>query len=493
MDAVLALLARLDEVSGLADSVQEECYRLTVTGSSVSSRIVALCQEIEQFCKTLNISSPVYRVDDSTLDDAEELSDYINNTACSWSMVLGKRSIASILASGVGFADTKDNLLYLSEAPALKWVNSIDPFAAMENNTAPSFEKEVIIWLYKSALCFGGKGVTVVPVGTTSLPVSTPASSALPDREGTGELVRVNANELIKIRPESFIISWGDTRSALAKSFMLLAVKSLVSCICFELKKSQEDYTVTFKGTKSLVNSLSDECSIPLDTLQSELIKTVLWVYSERRETRLQLVMDRLSLDMVPGKNFYTELAENIGAALQQSQDSYAFVILDRKDAYHKEMRELLKDMRSQADMYASKVRDIVGNVTRDILGVFAFVGYSFLGKFDKANINELLASHELSLLVKFLAGYLVLSCIMQLMVHWRDASLTTEESKKWLRVLQRYTSREENKESFLEPIMKRKKTLFWALFIMGSIYTTLALCTWNLPAIALYLLSLKQ
>ncbi|EBW2650618.1 hypothetical protein DEI20_23675 [Salmonella enterica subsp. enterica serovar Newport] len=163
---------------------------------------------------------------------------------------------------------------------------------------------------------------------------------------------------------------------------------------------------------------------------------------------------------------------------------------LDRKDAYHKEMRELLKNMRSQADMYASKVRDIVGNVTRDILGVFAFVGYSFLGKFDKANINELLASHELALLVKFLAGYLVLSCAMQVIVHWRDASLTTEESKKWLRVLQRYTSREENKESFLEPIMKRKKTLFLALFIIMMVYTILAICTWNLPVIASYLLS---
>ncbi|EAW1284523.1 hypothetical protein AZF69_23735 [Salmonella enterica] len=493
MDAVLALLARIEEVSVLADSVQEECYRLTVTGSSVSSRIVVLCQEIEQFCRILNVSSPVYRVDNYTLDDPDELSDYLNKEACSWSIVLGKHAIASLLSSRVGFADSKDNLLYLSEAPALRWINSVDPFASIENNTAPSFDKEVIIWLYKSELCFGGKGVTVLPVSTTSLPEDTHFLQSLPERSEISELVRINANELIKIRPESFIISWGDTNSLLAKSFILLAVKCLVASICFELRKDHEDYTVMFKGTKSLAISLNDECHIPLDALQSELIKTVLWIYSERRETRLQLVMDRLSLDMIPGRNCYEELAENIGAALQQSQDSYAFVILDRKDAYHKEMRELLKDMRSQADMYASKVRDIVGNVTRDILGVFAFVGYSFLGKFDKANINELLASHELALLVKFLAGYLILSCAMQVVVHWRDASLTTEESKKWLRVLQRYTSREENKESFLEPIMKRKKTLFLALFIIMMVYTILAICTWNLPVIASYLLSTEK
>ncbi|EBW2650620.1 hypothetical protein DEI20_23685 [Salmonella enterica subsp. enterica serovar Newport] len=334
MDAVLALLARVEEVSVLADSVQEECYRLTVTGSSVSSRIVVLCQEIEQFCRILNVSSPVYRVDNYTLDEPDELSDYLNKEACSWSIVLGKHAIASLLSSRTGFADSKDNLLYLSEAPALKWINSVDPFASIENNTAPSFDKEVIIWLYKSELCFGGKGVTVIPVGTTSLPGDTHFLQSLPDRSEISELVRMNANELIKIRPESFIISWGDTNSLLAKSFMLLAVKCLVASICFELKKDHEDYLVTFKGTKSLAISLNDECHIPLDTLQSELIKTVLWIYSERRETRLQLVMDRLSLDMIPGQNFYEELAENIGAALQQSQDSYAFVILNRRSEY---------------------------------------------------------------------------------------------------------------------------------------------------------------
>ncbi|WP_145494302.1 hypothetical protein [Yersinia bercovieri] len=175
---------------------------------------------------------------------------------------------------------------------------------------------------------------------------------------------------------------------------------------------------------------------------------------------------------------------------MQQSQDSYAFVILDRKDAYHKEIRELLKDMRSQADMYASKVRDLVSNITRDVLGILAFVGYSFLGKFDNKNIDQLLASHELSLLVKFLSGYLILSCVLQVIIHSRDAFLTLNESEKWLKVLQRYTSREENQESFLLPIRKRRRTLFISLGVMVSIYIVLALTMWFLPTIVTWLLS---
>ncbi|EOH3003544.1 hypothetical protein ACL0YQ_005212, partial [Citrobacter freundii] len=287
-----------------------------------------------------------------------------------------------------------------------------------------------------------------------------------------------------RIRPDAFIITWGERNSEIAVAFILLAVKNLLASISNELKSVGVDYFVSFKGTKVLTKSLCENVDVDLSILQDNLIKTVSWVYAERKETRLQLVMDRLSLDIIPANSFYKEVSENINIALQQSQDSYAFVILDRKDAYHKEMRELLKDMRSQADMYASKVRDLVSNITRDILGILAFVGYSFLGKFDKKNISELLDSHELNLLVKFLAGYLFLSCVLQVVVHLRDAFLTSKESENWLKVLQRYTSREENKESFLQPIKKRRGTLYISLSIMAVIYLILALCTWNLPSI---------
>lgn len=490
MDAVLTLLAKVEVLKTLASHTVEECYRITVKGTGMSDRIVTACLEIEQLCSTLDIPAPTLRVDNYSLDGAEELSDYIHANSCEWGMVFSKDSIISKLIIGIDFASGKDNLLYFSETSAFEWINNLDPFSVTLGNMSPSFEKETFIWLHNSNISFGGERISVLPVGTKILPVGSVKSHNFPKRDDINNLVRINSNEMLIIRPETFIISWGDNTSPLAKGFMLLAVKSLISCICCELKKNQKGYFVTFKGTKSFVGFLGDDCDVSLVQLQNELIKTIIWVYSERSETRQQLVMDRLSLDMISKNNFFEEIKLNISVALQQSQDSYAFVILDRKDAYHKEMRELLKDMRSQADMYASKIRDIVGNVTRDTLGVFAFVGYSFLGKFDKANLDELLKSHELSLLVKFLAGYLILSFVLQLIVHWRDSSLTTAESKKWLRVLQRYTSREENKESFLEPITKRRRTLYWAFLVMACIYGGLAISIWKLPSIVLYLLS---
>lgn len=141
-----------------------------------------------------------------------------------------------------------------------------------------------------------------------------------------------------------------------------------------------------------------------------------------------------------------------------------------------------MKDMKSQADLYASKVRDLVSSLTRDILSVLVFIGFSFIGKFDQRNIHALLESTELSLLVKFLAGYLLLSCVLQFISHLRDASLAYEESRTWLDVLQHYSSRSDKQDRFLTPIDRRRVTLFVAMGIIGLIYAILILVTWNLP-----------
>jgi hypothetical protein len=200
--------------------------------------------------------------------------------------------------------------------------------------------------------------------------------------------------------------------------------------------------------------------------------------------------MDRLSIDIEHGQTLLAGAEKYLAVALQQARDSYNFVILDRKDAYHKEVRELMKDMKSQADLYATKVRDLVNSLTRDILSVLVFIGFSFIGKFDQRNINALLESTELSLLVKFLAGYLVLSCVLQFSSHLRDANLAYQESLTWLDVLQHYSSRSDKQDRFLTPIDRRRVTLFVAMWIVGATYATLVLITWNLPFVIELLLA---
>lgn len=64
--------------------------------------------------------------------------------------------------------------------------------------------------------------------------------------------------------------------------------------------------------------------------------------------------------------------------------------MFERMDAYHKEMREFIKDMNSQADLYAAKVRDI--------LGLLVLVDFSFIAKFDPTKPQELNSSQAFKL-----------------------------------------------------------------------------------------------
>ncbi|MEN4050196.1 hypothetical protein P9A10_16365 [Serratia marcescens] len=485
MKDIVGMIEQIHELVLRSDVVTEESYRLTLKGCKVTNDIAKICDGIGNACSELDMLCPTIMVSGSSVD-SEEVSDYVGVDDSPWSILISKNLLADALKPD-NKPDSK-NVLFLCEARALDWVKTVDPFAAPTIELAPDFSQETFIWIYGLEKAFGGPCVNVLPVNKHN-DINQVDDLTLPNAIQISESVKISSDTHLKIRPNAFLINWGDLTSDLAKGFIALGIDNLIASLAFEVKRYEGKYTISFKGTKLVTKTLDRNIDANCFDLQRKLIKTVSWAYKERSETRLQLIMDRLSLDIEPEQSIYEGLSLYIDEALQQAQDSYAFVILDRKDAYHKEMRELLKDMRSQADMYASKVRDLISNITRDILGILAFVGFSFLSKFDKKNLMDLLDSHELSILVKFLAGYLLLSCILQISAHWRDSFLSTRESQRWLKVLQRYTSREENSNNFLQPINSRKNTLYFSFVVMVLVYVALFITTWNLPAIAKYFL----
>ncbi|OKP20010.1 hypothetical protein [Serratia fonticola] len=486
MNSIVGMIKQINELVQHSNVVTEESYRLTLKGESVTDKIAQLCEELGQLSTELGMSCPTMTVNGSSVDP-DEVLDFVGVLDSSWSILISKNLLAEKLKIE-GELDSK-NILFMSEQRALEWVKEIDPFAAPISDLEPRFNEKTFIWVFGLDKPFGGNCISVIPVKDYKKEEGQEDTPTLPNSTQVSELVKVSSDVLLKIRPNTYLMTWGDIQSTLAKAFIALSVRNLIACMAFELKKFDDYYAVSFKGTKLVTKVLDKLIDVDCVELQKRLVKTVVWTYKERAETRLQLIMDVLSLNIEIEQSVFKGVFVNIDEALQQAQDSYAFVILDRKDAYHKEMRELLKDMRSQADMYASKVRDLISNITRDILGILAFVGFSFLSKFDKKNLLELLDSHELAILVKFLAGYLLLSCVLQISAHWRDSVLSSRESERWLKVLQRYTSREENGANFLKPINTRKTTLYISFCIMVLVYAALFFATWNLPSLAKFLL----
>lgn len=481
MPATAILFNEVDALCAQAAQINEESFRLTAEGIALDSNVAKRLLQIRTLIGQLGLEAPNISVGEESIDDGDLLQpDSVLGQK--WRMVLAKPDLASQFSA----RPTEDTVLFLSVAGFQKWVEKLDPFTK-PGGYSPDFSGPTTIRVRGLVHGFGGPSLWVLPLEGK---VPTIVESQLPEDAAVHELVHINADELIRIRPQAWALNWGDLASTHAAAMCRLSAMVLSTCLVQEIRREQQQTQVTLRGTKRLSLPLVASNDAKLHELLPCLIETVEWVYCERPETRLKLIMDRLSIDIDAHGSLLAGMRAFLCAALQQARDSYTFVILDRKDAYHKEMRELMKDMKSQADLYAAKVRELVTSLTRDILGILVLVGFSFIGKFDPTNLNGLLISHEFSLLSKVLAGYLVLSCALVLLTTERDAAMAYTEIKKWLEVLQNYTSRADYEERFISPVNTRRRFLWGTMVAVGCIYVLLALLVWNLSFVIKLLLA---
>lgn len=476
MAAVVELLQTVADLQAQASETTEESFRLIIEGPSLDETVSAVLLKIVDLMQGLNIEPPVIRAGSSRdrIDIDDLTSNFYQNE--SWNVVFGKSPIAALMRA----REDENTLIFASKEGFHRWLNQLDP-CMYPGDHFPNFAKPTTIRVHGITRTVGGPLLWVMPPDAL---VPSVEKADLPDSQKVHALIHTNAVKALQVCPEGYALTWGDIDAPEFAPLVRLSAIVMSACLVQELRCSDGVYEATLKGTKRLSLPLFDfDDEVGRATLEL-LTKAVAWVYEEKPETRLGLVMDRLSIDIESGKSLLDGMKCHLEAALSQARDSYAFVILERKDAYHKEVRELMKDMKSQADLYAVKVRDLVNALSRDTLGMLVFIVFSFIAKFDKQNFQSLLESAELALLVKALSGYLVLSFVFQAAAHWRDVHLAGKESETWLDILQHYSSQTDKENRFLDPIRKRRRTFYWALFITAIAYALLAGVTWHLPGI---------
>ncbi len=365
-------------------------------------------------------------------------------------------------------------------------MSNYDPFR-FDTPSSLRLDRKTTIIIVGLATAFGNNEVWYVPYGQEE--VLDFSIADFPNSGDISSLIRTNSADGIRVSPELFCLTWGGYQSddilPLIKNYLKLWWHVLLR----KLKRERALLCYHPRGKKVTLKLCSQNASVSINCFNN-IMSAIRWIYSERAETRLQLITDRLSIDANLEKCFLTNVCENIDFALQQARDSYAFVILDRKDSYYKELREIMKDMKSQADLYAAKVRDLIGSLAQDALGVLLFVSMSFIGKFDRKQIHELLSSNEAGLMLKCISIYLAITCFVTLFIHWRDATLSYKESRTWLTVLQQYSSSEDRVQRFIEPLTSRLITLFIVGAFTAIVYTLLSIIVWNLQFVVELLLS---
>lgn len=250
--------------------------------------------------------------------------------------------------------------------------------------------------------------------------------------------------------------------------------------LCDEVTYRSGQFQVVLRGTRRVSMVLDKPTDSPTKEEVELLQSAAAWCFAEHRDARHALLIDRLALDGKEGDSFVTYLRTNLEAVLQDARDRYRLVVLEKKDAATKETREVLKDVRAQADAYAAKVRDLTSTFLRDLIAALLLVGFGLLGKMNSDALGQLLNAKAVNAFFCVLAGYFLLSATLQIATHWRDLVLTTRELRNWWGLTRSSLPGDEVKRVLDDVIKPRRQMFFIALWIVALSNLGIAVALWN-------------
>lgn len=476
MGQLAPLIVEIQTLCGASDRAHEELLRLTIDGQSFSETHASLIRKINSALCALGATVLSLFIDEKQIDDdmLEYPQQFIGKR---WRCVIGKGQLSSKIQSAGG----EQTYLFFDQDRFIGWLDTVDPLLAPVRADQP-FNGPTTLRINGLAKGIWGPSLKVLGIDEV-LPTKGQSESVLPTESAVHSNASISASANIKLRPQAWEITDGDELSRVATAVRQKSARMMAACLVQQITETADGLSATLKGSKKIVLPLTAAVN-DQHTVLPCLNEALAWVYAERTETRLKLLVEALCADLDGAASLLNGLKTFLPDALKQARDSYGFVILERKDAYHKEMRELMKDMKAQADLYATKVRDLVSALTRDILGLLVLVGFSFIAKFDASKLQDLNSSAAFALLCKSLAGYLVLSCGLLIFISYRDANLGFAEIKNWFKILQNYTSTDDFTQRVLGPLQKRRTYLWWMMFAIGLMYVVLFFLVWNLPSL---------
>ncbi|HIF5621235.1 TPA: hypothetical protein ACX3DI_004474 [Vibrio parahaemolyticus] len=243
-----------------------------------------------------------------------------------------------------------------------------------------------------------------------------------------------------------------------------------------------------FLGSNSIVVSGIKRLSLKLvadnhvcDTAQLGLLESVVsWVYEERTQVRLLLVMDRISLDLADDCCFIPSIYSQLTKALEQAKDKYEFVIKDRKEAHAKEISDFQKDIKSATDGYSKSTNDLVSGLFKDALSAIFFLAIMLFSRL--IGKEDLLDSENIHWLFKILSVYLLLSPVIRIYFERQTLSLSLGDLEHWKDTTRNHISHKEVKD-LIDSRTKPYKCLYRkAMLLVFGASIILSIFAWNIP-----------
>lgn len=472
LDLTCDLLTRLGKREG--STYSENTFAATCSGS-MNDHVRKDLAALAKLVNGSNLES--IRLKLEGFDESWDEVDFSSSQLCEWSITVTDKK--KLLEAASAISIDLDAMLFLSLDYFLKiWLPDVSGMIGGDLDTAFKTERPLKIFLHGLKAPFGGPKVAIIPTRSYEepLPIEWLASTKLPQLDKILKQVHFVTGSAVMVSPEKFFLTWGEKSPEISLYFdRAFATYALISL-------SQEFYgwdKIVLKGKRKLeIPAFEKQPGSITNNEIDALTKCVEWCYAESdEETRILLVVDRLSLDIKDGESL-TKAIHLIAPSFIEAKSRYKYVVLDRKKDYTKELSDIQKDLSGVVDKFVTASNQFVGSLLTDVLAL-AFVLTA--GVVSRRFIAEdALRSPEAVILFRSFAVYLAVAVSLRIWGAIAVSIISTKLFTDWKSIVRSHMSANEL-QAMIDNSLFPVKVNFWAsCIVIVAIYVVMALACWN-------------
>ncbi|WP_329904169.1 hypothetical protein [Porphyromonas pogonae] len=448
----------------------ENWSSISIEGTGILSP--SLCQKLAQDFETLNIKGALsFFIGDTKYSNIDEfITDF--NAAEIWRLNINKNTI---LSSSIE-PDNRINFFY-SKIHFIEWIKQTNPF----NPEYFANKEQCKIFVNGLKKSFGGAKIMVCGENC-DFPV---VDWGKYNEDIINHNIHIIGNSDIVIKPLNHYIAIGELNEE-SKYFFRNSILILLASLSSDLYDTGR---VILRGYRRLLMQLGRNYFGKEITkeYQEYLAIAVKWIYeeNERSDLRLKLLLERISLDIDITLPYIQGLFSIIQDATIQAKERYSFITYERKDQYFKELKELLRDIRTLSDLFSTKIRNILGNLLRDVLAALLLIGITQISKISE--IKNLYQNNFLEYVFIAFGIYFIVSAILQFIVDSIDIIRSYNELSYWKDITREYMSKNDYKKHIKETLLKRLWLSLPIYIIILLLYIIIGIYCFKIPS---YLIS---
>lgn len=448
------LFDKISRVKSISSSIDETWIALNIRGGYQAQHNKSYFVELHEEATNMGLTLSMF-IDNDKVNWTSINDDLIEGAE--WRINIDKTSLYES-------TDVINNFFFHKEK-FLAWILGSNPFSS----TYPLNDRKCKIEVYGLETSFGGPNFVV---GSSDADFPDYDFSSYEERYILS-INRFFTSQSLFILPSNHILTFGEVNEY-SKPFYKNAVRCMALSLCDEIY----DEKVILRGVRRIeqTRSWTDSATIDIKDFHDTLLKTIRWVYDadSRYELRHKLLMDRVTLDIPVNGSITDGLAKVIKDALEQAVERYHFAIYERGTQYQKELRDLLKDIRTLSDSYSSKVRSVISNLSRDVLAGLLTVGVTLFSKYSE--LTRLSDEGILAFVFKAYGVYYLCSILIQSVVDWMDLSDSEHEFDHWKDSAREYLTADEFQKHKNETVGKRKTKTICQYIAVGVLYIGLSI-----------------